>query len=270
MVRTRNPPPTRKSSSFSQVARQRDFLTSFEVRQFSGRKSLYLLSLLPPPPPLSSQFCRFLWAIVKNLFLLPLPFSSFWSDKNWELTKVEVVDGVKYSQDAWGEFLSSFAAVLLLLLPLAVHNQPVLFIRQKSPQRHNSFLSAKIPTIHEESHVCVALLRISHDREHQGTKGVWGVVISQPPTVVCKMEEAQLGTRCTHVSARLALICVLSRCLLTKFLHRSSVGSLLRVRCWLGCRSYCHTVQATQKKEDSFFSSKSFNWLVRVVRRVFW
>ena len=27
---------------------------------------------------------------------------------------------------------------------------------------------------------------------------------------------------------------VLSRCLLTKFLYRSSVGSLLRVHCWLG------------------------------------
>ena len=34
--------------------------------------------------------------------------------------------------------------------------------------------------------------------------------------------------------ARLASICVLSRCLLTNFLHRSSVRSLLRVRCWLG------------------------------------
>ncbi len=29
-------------------------------------------------------------------------------------------------------------------------------------------------------------------------------------------------------------ICMLSRCLLTKFLHQSSVASLLRVRCWLG------------------------------------
>ena len=29
-------------------------------------------------------------------------------------------------------------------------------------------------------------------------------------------------------------ICVLGRCLATKFLRRKSVGSLLRVRCWLG------------------------------------
>ncbi len=41
---------------------------------------------------------------------------------------------------------------------------------------------------------------------------------------------------CIHVLARFKPICMLSRCLLTKFLHRSSVGSLLRVRCccWLG------------------------------------
>ncbi len=36
--------------------------------------------------------------------------------------------------------------------------------------------------------------------------------------------------------ACLAPICMLSRCFLTKFLHRCSVGSLLRVRCWLGTR----------------------------------
>ncbi len=41
-------------------------------------------------------------------------------------------------------------------------------------------------------------------------------------------------TRCMHIFARLAPICTLSRCLLTKFLHWSSVGSLLRVCCcWL-------------------------------------
>ncbi len=34
--------------------------------------------------------------------------------------------------------------------------------------------------------------------------------------------------------ARLAPSCMLSWCLLTKFLHRSSVGSTSRVRCWLG------------------------------------
>ena len=45
----------------------------------------------------------------------------------------------------------------------------------------------------------------------------------------------RMCTHCTHVFARLAQIRTLSRCLLTKSLHRSSVGSLLRLRCWLGC-----------------------------------
>ena len=44
----------------------------------------------------------------------------------------------------------------------------------------------------------------------------------------------------THIAytffASLVPICMLSRCLLAKFLHRSSVGSLSRVRCWLGSR----------------------------------
>ncbi len=45
---------------------------------------------------------------------------------------------------------------------------------------------------------------------------------------------------------RLAPICLLSRCLLTNFLHWISVGSLLRVRCWLGmyfssAQSHTHT-----------------------------
>ena len=49
--------------------------------------------------------------------------------------------------------------------------------------------------------------------------------------------EAQLeyvcSTRCIYACfARLAPICILSLCLLTKFLHRSSVRSLSRVRCW--------------------------------------
>ena len=50
---------------------------------------------------------------------------------------------------------------------------------------------------------------------------------TQPPKVMCKIE-AQLDyvpTHCTHVFARLALTCMLSRCFLTKFQHRSSVGS---------------------------------------------
>ena len=43
--------------------------------------------------------------------------------------------------------------------------------------------------------------------------------------------EAQLEyiAQWIHVVARLAPICMFSRCLLTKFLHRSSVGSLIRV-----------------------------------------
>ncbi len=64
---------------------------------------------------------------------------------------------------------------------------------------------------------------------------------AQPPTVV-----GQVGTyaNCTHVFACLEPVCVLSWCSLTKFLHRSSVGSLLRVRCWLGGR--------VQNGSDSF------------------
>ncbi len=52
--------------------------------------------------------------------------------------------------------------------------------------------------------------------------------------VACKMEAQLDSTHCIHIIARLVLICMLSRCLVTKFLHLSSVGSLLRVRCWLG------------------------------------
>ncbi len=49
---------------------------------------------------------------------------------------------------------------------------------------------------------------------------------------------------CTHVFARLAPICMLSWCLLTKFLHWSSVRSLLRVRCWLGRTFHCRLPSA--------------------------
>ncbi len=47
----------------------------------------------------------------------------------------------------------------------------------------------------------------------------------------------RIYTHCMHVFARLAPICKLNRCLLTKFLRRSSVGSLLRVLCWLGSQT---------------------------------
>ena len=43
-----------------------------------------------------------------------------------------------------------------------------------------------------------------------------------------------IRTRYVHVFARLAPICMLSRGVLKIFLHRSSGGSLLGVRCWLG------------------------------------
>ncbi len=59
---------------------------------------------------------------------------------------------------------------------------------------------------------------------------------TQPPTVVCKMG-AQLGyVHCVHIFAHnwCRSVRMLSRWLLTKFLHRSSVGTLIRVRCWLG------------------------------------
>ena len=44
---------------------------------------------------------------------------------------------------------------------------------------------------------------------------------------------SEVHIACTFV-ARLARICMLGRCSSAKFLHRSSVGSLLGVRCWLG------------------------------------
>ncbi len=43
---------------------------------------------------------------------------------------------------------------------------------------------------------------------------------------------------CTIFARFVQSTCMLSRCLLTKFLHRSSVGSVLRVRCWLGTHHY--------------------------------
>ena len=44
-----------------------------------------------------------------------------------------------------------------------------------------------------------------------------------------------IGTRCMHVIERFAPTCNAQSVLINKkFLHRSSDGSLLRVRCWLG------------------------------------
>ncbi len=49
-------------------------------------------------------------------------------------------------------------------------------------------------------------------------------------------------TRCTHVFVHVFVpICMLSRCLQTKFQHRGSRGSLSRARCcWLGTYVYVH------------------------------
>ena len=59
---------------------------------------------------------------------------------------------------------------------------------------------------------------------------------TQPATVACK-DGSSVGTRtrCTFLRVLRRLV-TLGRCLLTKFLHRSSGGGLLRVRCWLGKR----------------------------------
>ena len=58
------------------------------------------------------------------------------------------------------------------------------------------------------------------------------------PTANSDMQKWKLSRNMYTSHARfllvLAPICKRSRCLLTKFLHRISVGSLLRVRCWLG------------------------------------
>ena len=66
---------------------------------------------------------------------------------------------------------------------------------------------------------------------------------TQPPTVACKMEAqseyVHIASTFLHVWRP---ICVLTRCLSTKFLHRSSGGSLIRVHCWLG------TVDSTWNK----------------------
>ncbi len=72
------------------------------------------------------------------------------------------------------------------------------------------------------------------------------IAATQPLTVECKME-AQLEH--VHVSARLVPICMLNRHLLTKlltkFLHRSSAGSLLTVSCRLGT---CNVVPKSRNK----------------------
>ncbi len=53
--------------------------------------------------------------------------------------------------------------------------------------------------------------------------------------------------------AHSASICMLSRCLLAKVLHRSSIGSLLRVRCWLGARRTQQVQQVMEWWQYLFF-----------------
>ncbi len=68
---------------------------------------------------------------------------------------------------------------------------------------------------------------------------------------------AKICTHCIHIFACLVSICVLSWRLLTKFLHRSSVGSLLRVRCWLGVRVclFQRTLHRTRQNGHKFSST---------------
>ncbi len=65
---------------------------------------------------------------------------------------------------------------------------------------------------------------------------------TQPPTVVCKMEAQSFHTLFAH-SAPTSMLNWHS---LTKFLHGSSVESLLRVRYWLGTRVYKFFFQSDQ------------------------
>ncbi len=65
---------------------------------------------------------------------------------------------------------------------------------------------------------------------------------TQPPTVVCKMEAQLEYIHTAHTFLRL----------LTKFLHRSSGGSLLRVRCWLGSEVQVGCRRSLRHVYDSF------------------
>ena len=93
----------------------------------------------------------------------------------------------------------------------------------------------------ERQQICPSsLLYYVHSWERKMKKKSWPSERSSPsiPTTNGGMQKRKLSrntyTLRTRFFARLAPICVLRRCLLAKFLHRSSGGSLLRVRCWLG------------------------------------
>ncbi len=99
---------------------------------------------------------------------------------------------------------------------------------------------------------------------------------TQPPMVVRKkeasLEYVHVGYTFLHVLPQ--LVRMLSRWLLTKFPHRSSVGSSLRVRCWLG-RSHCTQILPlfrpngpTEKRKEKnpaqiFFPSPEFAYVIQ-------
>ena len=82
----------------------------------------------------------------------------------------------------------------------------------------------------------------------------FSLLSTQPPTVACKMEAqleyVHIAFTFLHVWRRFGM---LSQRLLTKFLHWSSVGSLLRVHCWLGKQA-----SILKKKICHFHSSQPF------------
>ncbi len=70
-------------------------------------------------------------------------------------------------------------------------------------------------------------------------------IATQPPTVACKVEAQSEYVHVAHTFlARFAPTCN-ARSVISekkKFLHRSSGGSLLGVRCLVGCASFCVNV----------------------------
>ncbi len=88
---------------------------------------------------------------------------------------------------------------------------------------------------------------------------------------------SSVGTqaRCTQVFASLAPICMLRRCFLTKFLHRSSAGSLLRARALLvgyqNSRTDKHAhslVYFTLQPLTTYFTAGNFTAIVGLHKNV--
>ena len=90
-----------------------------------------------------------------------------------------------------------------------------------------------IPTCAKEGRNNIGVMKAVHHTHAQAQRRS-----SQPPTVVCEME-AQLEL-CTHNSCTrfctfgTKFACAQSVLINKKFLHLSSIESLLRMRCWLG------------------------------------